>query len=219
MTLRAPPGAEAQPSRPSLVSYEPVTGPGPRLHAILAVGLVLALVAIPLYLWRRPRAEAIDVTSRTSADASTSLDPASEALAEPAAPPTNAVALSTATVVACQDPGPRRTPPAECDRIGALEVALAKAIEETTSCMPQDASGAIEYVADVSFKKRSITVSAPKAGRTVKNTKAVGACVAAVRAKLRAVALDGITHAHARYKIAIVATYPKAAPARDSSPL
>ena len=48
----------------------------------------------------------------------------------------------------------------------------------------------------------------PKEGRTMKNTKVVSACQSAVKGKLQAVSLDAIQHAHARYKIAVTASYP-----------
>jgi len=42
----------------------------------------------------------------------------------------------------------------------------------------------------------------------MKNTKVVSACQSAVKGKLQAVSLDAIQHAHARYKIAVTASYP-----------
>ena len=39
---------------------------------------------------------------------------------------------------------------------------------------------------------------------------AVSACSAAVKTELEAVNLDGVPHAHSRYKIAVTATYPRA---------
>ena len=40
-----------------------------------------------------------------------------------------------------------------------------------------------EYVADVSFKKRQLSVAVPKEGRTFKNAKVLAACHAAVKSK------------------------------------
>ena len=52
-----------------------------------------------------------------------------------------------------------------------------------------------------------MSVSLPRAGRTVRDRKVVRACGTAVRGAVGAVALDNVDHEHARYKIALTATY------------
>ncbi len=72
-----------------------------RLQMIVAGVLLLVLVAIPLYLWRRPRAESIPVMVQ-------------EAGAEPAAAAPaqdDKLVVGDAHVLSCHDPGPKRTPP------------------------------------------------------------------------------------------------------------
>jgi hypothetical protein len=174
---------------------------------IVALVLLLVLVAIPLYLWRRPRAESIAVAG--SADAG--IDPsAGSAQAAPAADESKP-SIGDAKSVLCQDPGPKKTAPDQCDHVVEVEKAFAKAIEDSASCVPKDAGGGtIQYIADVSFKRRAIGVSTPKDGRTMKNAKVVSACQSAVKGKLQALPLEPLTHAHARYKIAITASYPGA---------
>lgn len=177
-----------------------------RLQMIVALILGLVLVAIPLYLWRRPRADAVVVTGSADAGASAST----------AAAPTPTVeekpTASDLRILLCQDPGPKKTAPEQCDHVVDVEKAFAKAIEESASCLPKDAGGGtVVYVADVSFKRRAVNVATPKEGRTMKNLKAISACQAAVKSRLQALPLDPITHAHARYKIAMTATYPGAA--------
>ncbi len=90
---------------------------------------------------------------------------------------------------------------------------MAKAIEENASCVPRDAGGGtIAYVADVSFKKKSLLLVTPREGRTLKNAKVVAGCQLAVRAKLANVNLDAdASHQHQRYRVQITATYPGAA--------
>jgi hypothetical protein len=176
-----------------------------RLQMIVALLLGLVLVAIPLYLWRRPRAESIAATG--SADAGT--DPGAAAAAPSASADDAKLSLGEPKSILCQDPGPKKTSPEQCDHVVDVEKAFAKAIEESASCVPKDAGGGtIQYVADVSFKKKSLNVATPKEGRTFKNTKIVGACHAAVKSKLQGLSLDAIAHTHARYKIAITASYP-----------
>lgn len=206
--LSVPP-SEPRASRASLSNLESQIDSPARLQMIVALILGLVLVAIPLYLWRRPRAESIAVSRTGAGDAGASLLTTTP-------PPSNAndesrLALSDARVQSCQDPGPKKTAPADCDHLPDFEKAFAKAIDESATCLPKDVGGGtIQYVADVSFKKKSIAVVAPKDGRTVKNAKAAGACAAAVKGKLSVLALDAMTHQHARYKIAITATYPGA---------
>jgi hypothetical protein len=114
-------------------------------------------------------------------------------------------------VLQCQDAGAKKTAPEQCDHLPEFEKAFAKAIEESTSCLPKDAGGGtVQYVADVSFKKKTIAVSAPKEGRTLKNAKVAATCATVVKGRLSVVALDSMTHQHARYKVSITATYPGA---------
>jgi hypothetical protein len=164
------------------------------------------LVAIPLYLWRRPRAESISATG--SADSG--IDP-NAAAGEPTTSPADEgkPTLGEAKSVLCQDPGPKKTPADQCDHLADVEKAFAKAIEDTSSCVPKDSGGGtIQFVADVSFKRRTVNVSTPKDGRTMKGSKVVSACQSAVKSRLQALSLDAIQHAHQRYKIAITAGYP-----------
>lgn len=203
------PPSEPRPSRASLSNLDSQIDAPARLQMIVALILGLVLVAIPLYLWRRPRAESIPVARSTSADGG-ALSTAVET------PPSTSdgdakITLSDARVLQCQDPGPKKTPPDQCDHLPELEKQFAKAIEESASCLPRDAGGGtVQYVADVSFKKKTIGVTAPKDGRTLKNAKAAATCATAVKGRLSVLALDSMTHQHARYKIAITATYPGA---------
>jgi hypothetical protein len=201
-----PPSEPRSTSRTSFSNLD-VAGDRPaRLQMIVALLLGLVLVAIPLYLWRRPRAESIPASGTSDAG----VDP--NAAAAPAATiddtkPT----IGEAKSILCQDPGPKKTAPEQCDHVVEVEKALAKAIEENASCVPRDVGGGtIQYVADVSFKRKAVNVSAPKDSRSMRNAKVVGACQSAVKSKLQSLALDSINHTHARYKIAITATYPGA---------
>ncbi len=202
-----PPSEPRSTSRTSFSQLDVSTDRPARLQMIVALVLGLVLVAIPLYLWRRPRAESISATG--SADSG--VDPN----AAPAEAETTGGAdegkptIGEVKSISCQDPGPKKTPPEQCDHVADVEKAFAKAIEETASCVPKDAGGGtIQFVADVSFKRKALNVATPKEGRTMKSPKVVSACQSAVRSKLQALSLDAVQHAHARYKIAITAGYP-----------
>jgi hypothetical protein len=200
-----PPSEPRSTSRGSFSQIDLSADRPARLQMIVALLLGLVLVAIPLYLWRRPRAESIAATG--SADAGS--DPTAGSPAPVTTSDDAKLSLGDAKSILCQDPGPKKTAPEQCDHVVEVEKAFAKAIEESASCVPKDAGGGtIQYVADVSFKKKALNVAVPKEGRTLKNAKAISACHAAVKSKLQALSLDPIAHTHSRYKIAITASYP-----------
>jgi hypothetical protein len=219
MARREPshPPSDPQPLRVSGIAFGDDDRPGrAQLGAALLLGLVL--VASGLYIWRRPH---------SSSDASSD-DPASSsqlaagafasdaggmiALASPPDAGSSAVALSEARVLGCQDSGSKKTPPDACDRLAPVEQALANAITQAATCAQPAGGGTIEYVADVSFSRHQVHVSLPKAGRSVHDRKVVRSCSSAVRSSLQGLGLDSIDHQHARYKIAVTATYHAAAP-------
>lgn len=182
-----------------------------QLFAALLLGLVL--VASGLYLWRRPAAQgetaSSDVPAAGSALAAIAVEAGAAAAQADAGAP-SPVTLSDPRVLACQDKGSKRTVRADqCDRLPQVEQALAHAIEQNASCIPPAASsgGTIEYVADVSFARHKVNVSAPRAGRSVKDRRVVASCASAVRSAVQSLALDGMSHEHSRYKIAMTATY------------
>jgi hypothetical protein len=202
------PPSEPRSSRASLSNLDSQIDAPARLQMIVALTLGLVLVAIPLYLWRRPRAESIAVSRSASSDGGKT----SAVTTPPSSSEGDArITISEPRVLQCQDPGSKKTAPEQCDHLPEIEKAFAKAIEESGSCLPKEAGGGtVQYVADVSFKRKSISVTAPKDGRTLRSAKAAGACAAAVKGKLSVVALHGMTHQHARYKVSITATYPGA---------
>lgn len=175
-----------------------------RLQMLVALVLGLVLVAIPLYLWRRPRAEALTVASEAF-DAG--LVPT--IVGTPAEEEEDKLVLGEPKLLSCHNPGPKKTPREKCDRIAPLEEAFAKAIEDSASCVPMDAGGeTIIFVADVSFPRKRITITTPKEGRTLKSPRIAAACQRAVKAKLSKLPLESMEHEHARYRLSITATYP-----------
>lgn len=174
---------------------------------IVALFLGLVLVAIPLYLWRRPRAEPISATIGTT-DAGAL--PAVTAGPSPSSPDEK-LSLGEPKIVSCHDSGPKTTPPEKCDHLVEVERLFAKAIEESASCVPKEAGGgSIVWIADITFKKKTTLVMAAKAGNSLKNKRAAASCEKAIRAKLPSIPYDTVKHEHARYFISITANYPGA---------
>jgi hypothetical protein len=198
------PPSEPRPS--SRASFSMFEGQGvvvgaARLQMIAILILGLLLVAIPLYLWRRPRAQSIAVNTR----------PENSGQAAAAPPADERIEIAPARVVSCHDPGPKRTSPAECDHVVELEKAFAKAIEENGTCVTKaDGGGSIVYLADVSFKRKTVTIATPKESRTLKSPKVALGCATTIKAKLATAPLDTMAHQHARYRVLITATYPGA---------
>lgn len=180
-----------------------------QLVAALLFGLVL--VASGLYLWRRPRTSADDASNDLAAasavpilagDAGAIVGAAGDAGAQVP------VALSEPRVLGCHDRGSKKTPPDACDRLAPVEKAIQSAITGAAACLPpEQGGGTIEYVADVSFLRHKVNLKLPRAGRSVHDRKALRACSTAVRSALQGLALDGMDHMHARYEIAVTATY------------
>jgi hypothetical protein len=170
---------------------------------LVALVLGLVLVAIPLYLWRRPRVESAVVISDADGGAAALAGVDARAPDDAGA----GLAITEPRVLECHDPGPGSTAPERCDHLVEFEKAFAKAIQDAASCT--NAPGSVPYVADVSFarKKQAVHVTVNKEGRTLRAKSAPG-CAAAVKKNLGAPALEGMKHDHARYKIVIVATYP-----------
>ena len=198
------PPSEPRSSRASFDALDAQVDRPARLQMIVALILGLVLVAIPLYLWRRPRAEPIVVaTGATDAGTLTAVNLGS------ASTPDEKLVIGEAKTLSCHDPGPKKTAPEQCDHVVELEKAFAKAIEESATCVGRDAGGGtIIFLADVGFKKRSVALTTPKEGRTLKSSRVAGSCEKAVRARLGNLPFDAMKHEHARYRISITATYP-----------
>jgi len=177
-----------------------------QLAAALLLGVLL--VGSGLYLWRRPHASPEAMSSEALAASAAALEGAAIVSAAADAGPPAPVKLSDVRILACQDRGPKKTPAEQCDHLVSVEQALSRAIEQSATCVPPaEAGSSIEYVADVSFSRHKVRVAVPRSGRSLDDRKALGACAAAVRGAMQGLALESMTHDHARYRIAVTATY------------
>src|SRR5579883_3483112 len=133
--MNRPPFTSSPPSQPSPYRYlgrggaeRPV-----KLQLIIALVAGLILVAVPLYLWRRPRPESIPTADAAVVDAGAPA-PTSPIVAFDAG--VSGIQISPFTTIRCANPGPGKTPPERCDHVTTLEDALARAIRENASCAP-----------------------------------------------------------------------------------
>ncbi|HSN98756.1 MAG TPA: hypothetical protein VLS89_10745 [Candidatus Nanopelagicales bacterium] len=172
-----------------------------RLQIIIALVAGLILVAVPLYLWRRPKPESIPSADAATADAGV-------ALAAPLPPPPPpAVTLSPFTTIRCENPGPGRTPPERCDHVTFFEDALARAIRENVSCAPQGkAPVTVSFVMEMDFRRKRTNLYWGKSS-TIKRarTKDLIKCITRAMPKPD---WATIPHQYVKYKINVIATYP-----------
>lgn len=180
-----------------------------RVQMIIALVAGLVMVAVPLYLWRRPKGEGAERKLGGAADAPSALSPltaGSNTAPQGADPPSRAVTVGEPRISKCKKSG-GKTAPEQCDRQPFFEEALVKAIRDNTSCAPMlPTGGTINYVLDVDYKTKKVKAWAGKSGSIKrKGTKEVLACV---NRALPTPDWTQIPHQHAKYSIAVLATYP-----------
>jgi len=207
------------PSEPSLrrLGVGGSNGGGDRpLRAQLVVALVavLILLAVPLYLWRRPSAheEAPPASSSGAALLAASALPAAIAPSTPKAD--SRVTLGSAQKVKCSaDARLSGQNGALCDSLPYFEEQLQKAIVENVDCAPRTGkAGSVNYVLTIDFTNRKVNVFPGQSG-TWKGPQARRAAECVERS-LAAPEWDKVQHQYRFYNIAIMANYqnPEAAP-------
>jgi hypothetical protein len=194
-----------------------------RAQVIVALVCTAMLIAVPLYLLRRPSLKGASA-SLPSASASPSAGP----LAAPAAPPASAAAavppprltLGAVQKVRCgASPAATPTDAALCDSLPAFEEALKKAIVSSEDCAPKPkAKGSINYVLNVDFAHKKLHVFPGASGEwRGKQARRATSCV---ESALK-VSDWAVTHQYRFYAIAILASYagpPDALPAPSATP-
>lgn len=180
-----------------------------RLQIVIALVAGLILVAVPLYLWRRPKPESIP-----SADAAVSADAGApppsdagmfEASAPPPPPPT--VQLSGFTTLKCTNPGPGKTPPERCDHIPFFEDGLSRAIRDNAACAPSASTPSkVSFVLEIDFPRKRTNIFIGKSSSIKKDKgKELLRCVSR---GMPTPDWGTIVHQYSRYKVNVTATYP-----------
>jgi hypothetical protein len=186
-------------------------GNGRPLRAQLVVALValLVLVAIPLYLWRRPAASDASSSASVSAAAASALPSSLPLLtAVDAGVAEERVRLGAPQRVRCgaSSRARSREGPA-CDQLPYFEEALKRAIRENVDCAPRTkVEGSINFVLQIDFAGKRLHVF-PGASGQWKGAQARRAAKCAMRG-LSAPQWSTIQHQDSYYQIAILATYP-----------
>lgn len=175
-----------------------------RAQAVVTFALGVVLVAVPLYLLRRPGSSSAADLSESSQPGfggviRTEMDAGAEA---------TEVLLGPLQRVRC-GPSPNQISGEGglCDALPLLEAALRQGIQSNVDCAPRAGKeGSINYVLEVDFTSNRLNVFAGKSGswRGARAKKAV----TCVLRSLPPLPWTDITHQHQYYAIAILATYP-----------
>ena len=184
-----------------------------RMRIVVGVVAILVLVAIPMYLWRRPGADAAldEVSLAHAAAASASrpaLDPAKSLLAAAldGGVETEKLSLGRVWIESCFR-GESRTPGERCDRQPYFEEALVKAVLENTECTPKtDKEASISYALRIDYGQQTIHVFAGKSGTLRKNE--AKQSIECIQRVMPQATWDTLPHEYSRYIIAVLATYP-----------
>lgn len=217
-----PPEHSVPPSQPAPFRHLGSGGPGNggdrpiRVQLIVALIVALVLVAVPLYLWRRPKASDTAAVGSVNPSAIVSAsrpppDPEKAILAAAldGGVETDAVKLGRVWIDSCYRPGPGRTPAEQCDRQPFFEEALVKAVLDNTACAPKlPKGGSISYAMKVDFRRKKVSVFAGKSG-SIRRSRAREAIDCVERA-IPKPSWEALPHQHTRYIIAVLATYPPA---------
>lgn len=202
-----PPFRSSPPSQPSPYRYLGGGGGERPVRVQVIIGLVagLILVAVPLYLWRRPQPGSIPLADAAVETKTADAGPITPVAIVDAGPPP--IKLTPFTTIRCQNPGPGRTPPERCDHVTFFEDALARAVRENGACGPQTPTGGdLSFVMELDFRRKKLNLFAGKSS-TIKGGKRKE-LVRCVRRAMPTPDWDTIPHQYVKYKVNVVASYP-----------
>jgi hypothetical protein len=211
-TTRPPfPSAPSEPSLRRLGTGNP--GPSDRpIRAQLVVALValIIILAVPLYLWRRPSSTVTSPDAGVPSAPTASLSAAAVSVASATVPVrVEAVRTNPLQRVRCGASRTKATASLPCDALPILERAFVEAIQKTTDCAPRTSKeGTINFVLEVDFVHKSLHVFPGKSGDWHgPSSRRATKCVEKALGKPELVAM---THNYAYYALAVLATYPAA---------
>lgn len=175
-----------------------------RAQVVLGGMVSLALLAVPMYLLRRPSG----APSVNAADAGVAAFGGVFREEADASTPTAQVLLSQVQRVKCGGSANQSTSDGEfCDALPALEEALRSSILGAVDCAPRTGKeGSINFVLEVDFANGRYHLFPGKSGKW-RGPQARRAIQCVLRG-FPPVDLSAIRHQHAYYAIAILAVYP-----------
>lgn len=181
-----------------------------RAQLIVIIVLGLMLLAVPLYLWRRPSLTAKAVPTASASPSSSSrpsiLPPVIPILPDAGTLDTERVKLSPVRKVRCGASARRSSELDSCESLAYFEKALADAVKASTECAPRSPKpGSINFVLEVDFTNKRLHVF-PGASGDWRGPKARRATKCVMKA-LPTPDWDTLVHQHRYYAIALMATF------------
>jgi hypothetical protein len=206
------PSAPSEPSLRRLGTSGPSGGDRPiKAQLVVALVALIILLAVPLYLWRRPSIHSF-VADAGAAPIVASASAPPPALSAPAPPPPfqppHAV-TSPLQRVRCGASRTRASSGVTCDALPALEHAFVEAIVQTFDCAPKMAKvGTINHVLEIDFAHKTLHVFPGKSGDW--HGPSARRATKCVERALGKPDLSAMPHAHAYYALAVMTEYPAA---------
>jgi hypothetical protein len=174
---------------------------------------LLLIVALPLYLWRRPRpvnGVSVDAGARTDFDAGAPDDGGPALAAVEAGVGTRTkLALGDPRTVRCFRSSGGRISAERCDALASVEQSLARAIRENAACAPlQSSAFTVSFVLTVDFDRKTTHLWAGRSGSLRRRNSAE--LLHCVERSVSPPDWTSTAHEYARYEVNILAAYPGA---------
>ena len=188
--------------------------PGPvRSPLILGLIALLVLVALPLYLLRRPRPVGPPGTDAGAiAEVNDAAPESSVVVAVPDAGANKRIVLGEPRTVRCSSKGGGRVLVERCDHLVALEDALARSIRDNAACAPPSVTPfTVSFVLTVEFDRKKMHLWAGRSGSLKKRSSAD--LIRCVEHTITPPDFASFVHQFARYDINVIASYPASTPA------
>ncbi len=188
-----------------------------RAQVVVALVCVTMLIAVPLYLWRKPSSKVATPVPSASSSMSTGPQAAPKASSDPAPASATPPRLTLGPVqrIRCGSSSAAATNEGTlCDALGPIEEAFKKAVLESEECAPKPKTkGSINYVLTLDFPRKAVHVYPGASGEwRGKQARRATSCVkSAIK-----VSDWNIPHQYRFYALAVLASY--AAPAAVALP-
>ncbi len=185
-----------------------------RAQLVVALVAVLILLAVPLYLWRRPSGQENAPAGSASAGDNVPASTLPTITAQDAGKVDDRVKLGPVQRVKCSaDARLSGQKGALCDSLPFFEEQLRKAVIENVDCAPKTGKpGSVNYVLTIDFTNRRLNVF-PGASGAWKGPQARRSAECVERS-IAAPEWDKIQHQYRYYNIAVMANYEAPEPAQ-----
>jgi hypothetical protein len=182
---------------------------------VLGLLALLVLVALPVYLLRRPKptqTPATEPAPKPEASSAFVLPEAGPPVVIPEPAPSKRIQLSDPKTARCVPKGGGRSTTERCDRVPPFEDALARAIRDNVACAPPAmAAYTVSFVLSLDFDRKSMHLWAGRSGTMKKRSS--GDLIRCVEHAIVPPDWDTVAHQYQKYDVNVIAAYPGSAPA------